>query len=105
MTCGSVICGHLSDWAHRRHLEKTKAKEAAPERRLHLQFIGTALFPIGVLIYGWLGNFSIGVPGVIISMAICLSAPNYPFHIGAGLANIIKADLHSRGRFRPTPHM
>ncbi|KKZ68738.1 hypothetical protein EMCG_05647 [[Emmonsia] crescens] len=71
MTCGSVICGHLSDWAHRRHLEKTKAKEAAPERRLHLQFIGTALFPIGVLIYGWLGNFSIGAPGVIISMAIC----------------------------------
>ncbi|OAX82777.1 hypothetical protein ACJ72_02865 [Emergomyces africanus] len=71
MTCGSVICGHLSDWAHRRHLEKTETEEAAPERRLHLQFIGTALFPIGVLIYGWLGNFSIGVSGVIMSMAIC----------------------------------
>ncbi|KAL2379495.1 hypothetical protein RJZ90_005244 [Blastomyces dermatitidis] len=71
MTCGSVICGHLSDWAHRRYLENTKDEDVAPERRLHLQFIGTALFPIGVLLYGWLGNSGIGVPGVIVSMAIC----------------------------------
>ncbi|QSS59358.1 dityrosine transporter A [Histoplasma capsulatum] len=63
MTCGSVICGHLSDWARQRHLEKTKADEAAPEQRLHIQIIGTALFPIGVLLYGWLGNFGIGVAG------------------------------------------
>lgn len=73
MACGSICCGHLSDRSRKRLLSRVDSTEIEPEHRLRTQVIGTALCPVGVLLYAWLGHFGIGAPGVIVGVAICAS--------------------------------
>ena len=70
MGCGSLCSGHLGDYLYKKRERKATEGKVEPENGLQLQLVGTALFPVGVLIYAWLGHFDLSAGGVICGMAI-----------------------------------
>jgi hypothetical protein len=70
MSCGSLFSGHLSDYLYQKRAREASEGKVEPEHRLRLQFVATVLFPVGVLLYAWLGNFNLSAGGLIFGMAI-----------------------------------
>ncbi|KAG7194460.1 Dityrosine transporter 1 [Scheffersomyces spartinae] len=70
LICGSILGGHLSDFARKKQLQR-HPDYYCPEKRLSFQLIGTFILISGLLGYGWCAQKRVHVVSIFCFIFLC----------------------------------